>query len=154
MNNNCEMVDIILIGCVNTKCIDAGPAQDVYTSTLWKYRREYAKVHGCCWYILSAKHGLLCPDAWIEPYNKTLTKSSRIDRENWSKQTLSSLTSKFPALSKRGIEFHAGKDYIEYGLEKDLCEMGATVRRPLRGVGIGYQLKSYKEHMASCPRKG
>ena len=61
-NRSCELVDLILVGCVKKKRHRAGPARDIYTSTLWQYRRAYAELHGCPWYILSAKHVLLFYD--------------------------------------------------------------------------------------------
>ena len=64
LNHSCELVDLILVGCVKSKRHRAGPARDVYTSTLWQYRQAFAELHGCPWYILSAKHGLLAPGTW------------------------------------------------------------------------------------------
>ena len=89
LNHGCEVVDLILVGCVKSKRYRAGPARDVYTSTLWHYRRVYAELHGCPWYILSAKHGLLAPGTWIERYDLSLTDLSTSERRELSLGVLS-----------------------------------------------------------------
>ncbi len=146
MNHEGGMIDLILLGCVKGKRDYGGPAQDVYASTLWKYRREYAESRGCPWYILSAKHGLLAPDTWIEPYDCSLNDSSPTERRTWSTRVLNDLVEKIPKLGGKAIEVHAGKSYVEYGLEKGLREIGVIVRRPLAHVvGPGRQVNWYQQ---------
>ena len=155
LNHSCELVDFILVGCVKSKRHHAGPARDVYTSTLWQYRQAYAKSHGGPWYILSAKHGLLAPGTWIEQYDLSLADLSAYERREWSLRVLDDLAAEVPALGGKTIEVHAGKLYVEYGLEKGLREAGAVVRRPLAHlVGLGPQCVWYREHMASCSQEG
>ena len=151
LNHRYELVDLILVGCVKGKRHRAGLARDLYTSIAWRYRRDYAEMHGCPWYILSAKHGLLAPDTWIEPYDLALATLSASKRREWSQGVLNEIAAKVPSLRGKAIEVHAGKLYVEYGLEKGLCEAGAVVRRPLaRVVGQGRQHVWYREHMDSC----
>ncbi len=151
-NDSCEQVDLILAGCVKSKRHRAGPAQDIYTSTLWRHRREYAESHGCPWYILSAKHGLLAPDTWIEPYDLALAGLSAAERREWSLGVLDDLATQMQTLDGKIIEIHAGKPYVEFGLENGLRDAGAVIRRPLEHVaGPGRQFTWYREHMASCP---
>ena len=150
-NRSSELVDLILVGCVKKKRPNAGPAQDIYTSTLWQYRRAYAELHGCPWYILSAKHGLLAPGTWIERYDLALPDLSAFERRVWSRGVLDALAAEVPTLDGKTIEIHAGKHYVENGLEKGLREAGAVVRCPLAHVvGMGVQYAWYREYMDSC----
>ena len=123
--------DIILIGCVNGKHNRKNLAKDLYDSSLWNFRREYVEQHSCPWYILSAKHRLLRPDKEIEPYDCTLSRMSAARRHKWSQNVLAELVKEIPMLRGRIIEIHAGKEYVEYGLEEGLRKAGADVRRPL-----------------------
>ena len=109
LNHSCKLVDIIFVGCVKTKRHRAGPAQDVYTSTLWKYRQAYAVSHGRLWYILSAKHGLLAPSTWIERYDLSLADLTASECREWSLGVLDDLGAEVPALDGKTIEVHAGK---------------------------------------------
>ncbi len=149
--HDCAIIDIILVGCVKGKRHHAAPARNLYTSTAWKYRQQYAELHGHPWFILSAKHGLLGPDDWIEPYDMTLKTFSAPERREWSSRVLDNLVTKVPDLRGKNIEVHAGKDYVGYGLEDGLREAGAVVYRPLAHVvGQGRQHLWYQEHMATC----
>ena len=154
-SNSCEPVDLILVGCVKSKRHRASLARDIYTSTLWQHRRVYAELHGCPWYILSAKHGLLAPSTWIEPYDLSLADLSAAERREWSLGVLDDLAAEIPTLDGKTIEVHAGKRYVDFGLENGLHEAGAVVRRPLAHVvGQGQQYVWYREHVASCSQEG
>jgi hypothetical protein len=65
-------VTIVLVACSARKRGTPCPAKDLYTSTLFRYSRRYAEQFGDRWYILSARHGLLSPEARISPYEQTL----------------------------------------------------------------------------------
>lgn len=65
------MSKAILIQCTKSKRDEAALATNLYDeSTLFNKMKEYAKATGCDWYILSAKHGLVQPSEWIEPYDE------------------------------------------------------------------------------------
>jgi hypothetical protein len=57
--------ELVLVGCVKTKALEASPARDLYLSPLFERRRRYAELSGQPWYILSAEHGLLDPGTII-----------------------------------------------------------------------------------------
>ena len=154
-SESCELVELILVGCVKSKHHRDSLARDIYTSTLWQHRRAYGELHGCPWYILSAKHGLLAPGTCIEPYDLSLADLSAAERREWSLGVLDGLAKEVPALDGKIIEVHAGKLYAEFGLENGLREAGAIVRRPLAHVaGQGRQFAWYQAHLASCPHRG
>ena len=57
-----------LVGCVKTKRTTGAPARDLYTSTLFAGRRRYVEQSSDRWFVLSALHGLVRDDEWLEPY--------------------------------------------------------------------------------------
>lgn len=58
--------DLLLIGCVKAKRSGHHRAEDLYCSTLFGYRLEWAKKSAARWFILSARHHLLAPDDEVE----------------------------------------------------------------------------------------
>ena len=143
-----ERASLMLVGCVKRKRSQSSAARHLYdASPLWRGRRAYAERSGAPWYVLSAKHGLLAPDAWIEPYDLALNDLSRAKRGDWSRNVLDELRARFPALAGTTVECHAGKDYLDNGLEDGLRKAGAVVRRPLAGMGIGVQLRWYRARL-------
>ena len=76
------MARICLVACVSLKDTSKMRAGDIYLSPLFKKAKEYA-INNCDrWYILSAKYGLIPPDAIIKPYEKTLNKMRNLDLKN------------------------------------------------------------------------
>ena len=145
-----EPPDYLLVGCVKQKSDRAGPARDVYASPLWRCRREYAKRLAVPWFILSAKYGLLAPDTHIEPYDLSLADLSPAERRAWSQEALGQFKNVTADLAEKTIEIHAGKLYVEYGLERELRQAGAEVYRPLAHIpGIGSQMTWYKAYLVS-----
>lgn len=140
--------DILLVGCVKGKLEWARPvsAKNLYESPLWRSRRAYAEHSGRLWYILSAKHGLVDPNARIAWYNLDLGDLPAAERRAWSQRVVDSLLEKFPSIEGKIVEIHAGKDYVDFGLESGLAQAGAVVQRPLLGIPIGKHLGWYREH--------
>ena len=111
---------VVLVGCVATKrpaeLDERGrarewPAADVYTSPLWTARRAYAEREAPgAWAILSARHGLLRPDAPILPYDATLGKLPVRERSGWAHHVAGDLYDFGPAHALR-VELHAGEPY-------------------------------------------
>ena len=144
----------MLIGCVKSKRNDTRAARDLYDSRLWRWRRTYAERSRIRWYILSAKHGLLAPDTMIAPYDMALADLPAAKRRAWSRWVLDSLKAQLPALRGRTIEIHAGKTYVDNGLEVGLRELGAIVHRPLAHVaGIGPQCSWYADQLRECDER-
>ena len=139
-----ERAGLVLVGCVKRKRSQPSAAQDLYDeSPLWCRRRAYAERIGAPWCILSAKHGLVAPDDWIEPYDLALKHLRKAERRDWSRRVLDELHDRFGTLVGTKVECHAGKDYLENGLEAGLQTAGAVVWRPLAGMRIGAQLCWY-----------
>ncbi|MYC90474.1 MAG: hypothetical protein F4X15_03300 [Gemmatimonadetes bacterium] len=143
--------DILLIGCVKGKLEWASrvAAKDLYVSALWRCRRKYAEQSGIPWFILSAKYGLVNPETRIAWYDLSLGDLPAAQRRAWSHRVVDALVSRYPSVEGKVVEVHAGKDYVDYGLESGLTDAGMIVQRPLLGIPIGRHLGWYRERGAS-----
>lgn len=98
--------------------------------------QEVYRVDG--WVILSAKYGVLSPEALIEPYDLTLGALSPLQRSQWATAVSQELRRRFPFQSFVAL---VGGHYSK-GLE------GLPVEFPWRGLGgIGHILKWTKERL-------
>jgi hypothetical protein len=87
-----NVVRVGLVSCGKKKRPTPSPAGKLYTSTLFKKSVEYLRTQGIThWYILSAKYGVLHPDLVIKPYEKTLKKMDRAERDAWSRTVVRQL---------------------------------------------------------------
>ncbi len=105
--------DVVLVSCVKSKRSASCPAEQMYTSDLFKKMMAYArKLSPRKIFILSAKYGLLALDTMIEPYEQTLKKMPLAERRIWAARVLDCLQ-KFVDLENDHIVFLAGKLYRE-----------------------------------------
>jgi len=137
-----QVSDIVLVGCVKTKLPTAAPADELYTSPLFKKRRRYAEVTGRPWFILSALHGLVSPDQVLEPYDMYLAGQPVTYRRQWALRVVRDLIAAVGPLEGRTVEVHAGASYVE-PLEPLLSAAGVGLRVPLRGLNQGQHLAWY-----------
>jgi hypothetical protein len=121
-----------LVACCRKKLDRAAPASDLYSSPLFKKAAAYAQTFDR-WYILSAKYGLVRPDAKIRPYDRTLTSMSKADRLAWGRKVMRQMA----AAGITGARFVAlaGARYVE-----PLVRAGLAVQTPMKGLRIGNQL--------------
>lgn len=134
--------DIVLIGCVKSKRAFAAVAKDLYTSDYFAKMRRYAESSEATWFILSAEHGLVAPNDWLEPYERYLPDTSREYRRAWGATVGEQLDRAAGPLDGKLIEIHAGAAYVE-SVEPILRSRGAEVRDQLRGLSIGRRLSWY-----------
>lgn len=133
------MAKICLVSCVSLKDTRKAKAGDMYLSSLFKKAKEYATNKKFnCWYILSAKYGLLRPDDLIEPYEMTLNSMAKVDRCKWAKKVFLQLQEFTRPCDE--ITFLAGQRYRN-DLVPLLTNRGNKVYVPLEGLRIGEQLK-------------
>lgn len=131
---------ICLIACGKRKAEKPVRAEEMYLGTLFKYSLAYArKIEADKIFILSAKHGLLALDTVIEPYNETLNKKRKAEKQAWAHKVLDQLN-KQTNLEDDFFVFLAGKNYNEE-LKKSL-----NYEVPLKGLGIGKQLQFLKKN--------
>ena len=133
-----------LVGCVKLKADVPRAARELYVSALFSGRRSY--VEGSCneWWVLSAKYGLVHPDAVLSPYDATLKDASRPARCQWSERVLAMIDEQVRPAGGDAFEIHAGVEYRDFGLVDSLRSRGFAVVIPTEGMPIGEQLRFYK----------
>ena len=95
--------ELYLISCVKAKLPVFEPvrARDLYISPWFKRARSYVESTKQPWFILSAEYGLVCPNAEILPYAKTLNSMPK-DSEFSTHLTAFTIVL-YPTLSRRAI---------------------------------------------------
>jgi Family of unknown function (DUF6884) len=133
-----------LVGCVKTKRAHPALAKDLYTSPLFRGRRAYVECTCDRWFILSAKHGLVDPEAFLTPYDQSLIQATTKERQTWASLVLAAIKERLGDLSSCTFEIHAGATYTNHGLIANLRESGAQVESPAAGLALGQQLAFYQ----------
>ena len=132
-----------LISCVKTKRPFRCQAKDLYVSQLFSKARKHAEGVEGVWFILSAEYGLLSPDRIVSPYERTLNKMLKGEREAWAQKVLLQIEAELPNLKR--VVFLAGQRYRE-NLIYPLRARGLEVATPMEGLGIGKQLRWLKQN--------
>ena len=129
--------DLCLVSGVKKKLRECAPGKELYVSNWFCKARAVIEAAGWPWYILSAKYGLVDPDAVIEPYEKTLSAMRKSERIEWSRKVMGALDSRLVDVDS--VVIFAGEKYREC-LEPALRKRGIAVHVPMEGLGIGEQL--------------
>ena len=136
------MTRIVLVGCVGGKLKRKAKAKNLYNSPLFKYRLQYAKMlKPDKIFILSAEYGLLDLEKEIRPYNKSLNEMPAKKVREWAHNVTNQLK-RVADLDKDEIIFLAGERYRKY-----LIPHISHHKNPLQGLGIGRQLRFFKENL-------
>lgn len=159
---------IVLVGCGRAKRdreLEPGrlrvrryPARDLYTSTYFSLKREYAEVVGDEWAVLSAEHGLVFPWEEIEPYDTAIGDLDGDALDSWVSSVVGDLQDWiWWEVSDGGDEFLvdllAGRGYVDplrgqLGLQD--IDARCHVRFPFDWTGgIGDQMQWLSE-MVAC----
>jgi hypothetical protein len=134
-----------LISCVSTKQEGTHKAKDLYISDLFKKSFLYCSQNYNVTLILSAKYFVLSPEAEIENYNLTLNNFSKKDRQVWAVRCYNQLKANGILSNDNEIYWHCGVNYnkyLSYLIQKNYPAIKQFF--PLKGLGIGNQLKWYK----------
>ena len=128
---------IALVRCVKSTVCGPCPAKDLYSSALFRYMRAYAEAHADRWFILSAKHGLVDPEATLVYYEQTLNKMSAHWRREWAQRVYQQMDEANLLIGGPMFLWLAGKKY-----QRDLALMLKDFEQddPLTGLGIGKRL--------------
>lgn len=145
--------DLVLVGCVKTKRDVGALAKDLYTSDYFVKMRTYAEATGLRWFILSAEHGLISPDEWLEPYERYLPETSRDYRRAWGQKVAAQLEHAVGSLDGLFVDVHAGAAYID-SVEDALQQRGAQVIDQLKGLSFGRRLSWYLQHEPASGTEG
>ena len=134
---------LYLVSCVKLKRKQACEAHDLYISDWFRKARRHVEQTSCRWLILSAQYGLVEPTRVLSPYELTLNRMKKPDREKWGEAVWNDLQGVAEKHSK--VIILAGRRYAEL-LVPRLIQQGVHVELPLQGLGIGLQLRWFKEH--------
>lgn len=135
---------IALISCASKKLAEPAPAEELYTSPLFKSSLAYARsLNPDAVYVLSAKHGLLPLTETIPPYEETLNTKNAGEVKLWADMVAEQLW-RVSDPGKDEFIFLAGEQYRKY-----LAPRMQHVRVPLKNMGIGKQLQFLK-HAATA----
>ncbi|MBP6965141.1 MAG: hypothetical protein KBC96_12120 [Armatimonadetes bacterium] len=129
---------VVLVSCVSRKQPGPCKAKDLYCSSFFRKARAYAERVGDAWYILSAEHGLLCPDTVIVDYDRTLNRMPIAERLAWADRVSRDLSRVIKPSDR--VQVLAGSRYREFVMPalRTLC---AEVSVPMEGLTIGKQLQ-------------
>jgi hypothetical protein len=133
---------IVLISCVKKKLGHKAKARDLYVSPWFKLAFRYAQqLRPDRIFILSAKYGLLGPDAVVEPYEKTLNRMPAAEVKAWAVGVIEQLGGQ-ANLSSDHFIILASERY-----RKHLRPHLGSSKVPMEGLGIGRQLHWLKERV-------
>jgi len=136
---------IVCVSCTKSKRDEPTQAKNLYDeSHYFRLQREYAKLTGTSWVILSAKHGVVYPDAKLEPYEMYLADQPDEYQQGWSESVAKSLRSHNP----RKVTMLAGEAYVD-DVVPELEADGIEVLEPLRGLSFGDRLAKLDELITS-----
>lgn len=131
---------IVLIACASQKLEHKAFVRNLYISTLFRYNLRYAKqLQPDDIAVLSAKHGLLTLEEEIEPYNLTLNTMKVSEIKRWANIVKGQMEVVCPS-DQCEYTYLAGEKYRKY-----LVTYTKDYSVPLKGLGIGQQLKMLKE---------
>ena len=128
------MKPLYLIACSQSKLDHAAPARDLYTGQAFKLAMKAAEAASADILILSALHGVLEPEDIIAPYDCFLGGLPTMERVIWATVTAAQLA---PHRDRFAVIL-AGKHYAA------ACSDFTNKREPLKGLGIGQQLRVLK----------
>ncbi|NVJ13158.1 DUF6884 domain-containing protein [Myxococcus sp. AM010] len=134
-----EPLRIGLVGCGKAKLEHAAPAGQLYTGSLFRGAVAVATARcGPNVMVLSAKHGLVPLEVCLEPYELSLLRLSREERQQWGELVINELEWRFIGVEEAELLVFAGAPYVD-ALRPHLRE-GWTLTDPLAGLQIGERL--------------
>lgn len=136
---------VVLAQCTSRKRAEESEAKYLYDeSRYFRKQRRYAEHYGDCWYIQSAKHGLVTPETVIENYNKRPKDIDNIDA--WACEIVNDLAERHrPANTV--VEILGGCKYAD-PIRPLLERRGFAVVEPLDGLRIGPRERKLVEMVA------
>lgn len=141
---------VVLVSCARAKLSHAAPAEELYTSPLFRLasawaRREVASGRAARWGILSAQHGLLSPRQVVAPYDLTLRQLDREEREAWGSRIDVALRCRWGLWPAPAVVL-AGAAYVG-----PLAQLGDSwaICEPLAGLQVGERLQWLKRELSA-----
>jgi len=134
-----------IVGCGKAKKDEPAPAKELYTSTYFEKKREFAEVFARRWWVLRAEHGLVEPDTVLDPYDTTVGDLDDRERYEIRRDVRDTLKRVFDGVVNARVEVLAGQDYVDLVgpvLDgEEFLNRGIVPKYPLYGFGgIGEQM--------------
>lgn len=137
-----------IIPCGSAKRSTASPAAMLYTGTFFKAVAAYARslLPADRILILSAKHGLVRPTQWLEPYNLRMGEPGCVDADTVRRQA-AALGLAGPAL------VIAGQDYarVARAALPEVHDLLAAARPQMRGPKMGHTMQWLNTNRGRLP---
>lgn len=135
----------VIVGCGASKADESVEARDLYTSTYFAKKREYAEVLGDDWRILSAEHGLIDPEETVDPYETSIDDLDGAELDELAHDLGIALIEWAEVAGADEVVVLAGRKYIDPLRKREAFHAGisAQVRFPLQQnalSGIGEQM--------------
>lgn len=137
---------LALVACASARDSGPAPAEELYASALFHARRRHVAQRCDQWLVLTPRYGVVAPDALVEAETTRLADLPAAERAAWADAVLAELDERLGGLNGWVIEMHAGAAFCDSGLADGLRDRGASVIRPVAGLGQGRQLAWYREH--------
>jgi hypothetical protein len=137
----CELaaVNVALIQCGKRKRSVPCSAGDLYIGALFQKSVAYARKLGAeRFFVLSARHGLVPFDREIEPYELTLNRMKKPERQAWRERVIAELRAQTDCKNDHFILL--ASDRYRDGLVEAL----RNVTVPMAGLSLGRQLAFLK----------
>ena len=125
------MTQIVAIACGASKRPDPSPARELYTGELFQSARRWCERNEYLWVVVSALHGVVQPHREIAPYDFSIRRMTPVERVRWGADCLARLRT-------------LGSPIVLLAPEGYARAIGGDCLRPLRGLGIGYQLQALR----------
>lgn len=125
---------IVFIGCGAAKMKNACKAKNMYIGNYFRLCFAYAQTFTTQdnIYILSAKYGVLPLEKVIEPYNRTLNKMTKQEKQDWKDMVIEQLIN-IDIKENTEVAFICGTNY--YNLLEDYFN-NYKVLLPKQGIGL------------------
>lgn len=145
---------LALVACASARDSGPAPAEQLYSSALFHARRRHVAQRCDRWFVLTPRYGLVAPDALVEAETTRLADMPVAERAAWAEAVLADLDEHVGRLAGCVVEMHAGVAFCDSGLVDGLQRRGASVARPVAGLGQGRQLAWYREHASGSDVAG
>lgn len=130
---------IALISCSAEKLGRRAPAQELYTSQLFKKSAAWVRQQGITeWFVISAMYGLVRPEQPLPPYNYTMRNKTPEERAAWNLEIATYLDAWIPEGEQVEIVLMAGEAYAGW---IPMVAPFAKVTQPMQGMQIGERLQ-------------
>ncbi|MFT3708066.1 MAG: hypothetical protein QM817_10455 [Archangium sp.] len=127
---------VAVLACSASKLTHAALAKDLYTGPLFKLARAYAELVADRFVILSARYGVLQPDAELAPYEQRMN-----DARKWGRRFSNRLAMELFDAPSSEVLFLGGASYFDPLVHSEKERW----RRPLKGLAIGVQKATLKQ---------